>query len=81
MRRRQGNPTADDFVKSLDRGMRKKRITLLIMLGILAVVVATVAIVGMSIRRSNRINLAKNAISQLDIQSTYKEHDTSFSSK
>ncbi|SEL05618.1 von Willebrand factor type A domain-containing protein [Ruminococcus albus] len=73
MRKYQGNPTADDFVKSLDRGMRKKRITLLILLGVLAVVVVTVAVVGMSISRSNRINMAKNAISQLDIQSTYKD--------
>ncbi|MCR5020699.1 VWA domain-containing protein [Ruminococcus sp.] len=66
-------PTADDFVKSLDRSIRKKRITLVTLLGVLAAVVVVIALVGMSISRNNRINTAKNAISQLDIQSTYKE--------
>ncbi|MBQ8966169.1 VWA domain-containing protein [Ruminococcus sp.] len=73
MKKNQGAPTANDFAKSLDRGMRKKKATLITLLIILAVVIAVVIIVGMGISRSNRITMAKNAITQLDIQSTYKD--------
>ncbi|MCR5542426.1 MAG: VWA domain-containing protein [Ruminococcus sp.] len=77
MKRNRGNPTANDFAMSLDRSMRRKRRILLILLGVLAVIIVTVVVVGMSISRSNRINTAKNAISQLDIQSTYKQPEFS----
>lgn len=73
MKINQSNPTADDFVRSIDRSIRKKRITLLILLGVLAATVIVVTIVGMSINRSNRINTAKSALAQLDIQSTFKQ--------
>ncbi len=73
MKKNRNAPTANDFVKSLDRGERKKRMTLLTLLIILAVVIAVVVVVRMSIARRNRITMAKNAITQLDIQSTYKE--------
>ena len=66
-------PTANDFVKSLDKSMRKKRITLAIMIVVMIVVISTVIIVVRGISKSNRISMAKNAITQLDIQSTYKD--------
>ncbi len=73
MKRTQATPTANDFAKSIDRSMRKKKITFVVLLVVLAVVVSVVVTVGMGIRRNNRINLAKNAITQIDIQSTYKD--------
>ena len=73
MKKTQATPTANDFVKSIDRSMRKKKITLVVLLVVLAVVISVVVTVGMGIRRNNRISMAKNAITLLDIQTTFKE--------
>lgn len=72
MKNKQGAAT-NDFVRSLDKSMRKKKITLITLLVVLAVVIIAVIFVCMGISKNNRISMAKEAISLLDIQSTYKD--------
>ena len=73
MKKSLAKPTPNDFVKSLDRGIRKKKVTVATIAGISAAVIVVVTIVGFGISRANRIRMAKSAITQLDIQSTYKD--------
>ncbi len=63
----------NSFVKSLDRSMRRKKITLVIFLVLLAAIIILCVSVGMHISKNNRIAKAKSVITQLDIESTYKE--------
>lgn len=73
MRINNTNPTSDDFVKSMNKSLRKKKITLIVLLVALVVVVVLVVAVTLAIRRRNRIETAKSVITQLDIQSTFKD--------
>ena len=73
MKFKHGDATTEAFVRSLDRSMKKKRATLITLLVILVVVIVVVTIVVKSISKNNRITMAKNAIQQLDIRSTYKD--------
>lgn len=70
---RKNDINKSEFAKSLDRGMRRKRITLVTLLVILAGVIAAVAAIGTGISKTNKIGIAKTVIAQLDIQSTYKQ--------
>ena len=67
------NANKSEFAKSIDRGLRRTRITLVTLLVILAGVIAAVAAIGTGISRSNKIGIAKTVIMQLDIQSTFKD--------
>lgn len=63
----------NSFVQSMNRGKRRKKITLAIMLAVLAVLIAACIIVGLKIRENNRIAMAKSVITKLDISTTFKE--------
>lgn len=63
------------FIESMNRGKRKKKITLLVLCIVLVVLVAACVIVGLRIRENNRIAMAKSVISKLDISTTFKESE------
>ena len=61
------------FLLSIDRSMRRKRRILIALLVILAAVIALVVAVSVNLSRKNKIATAKSVISQLDIQTTFKD--------
>ncbi|MBO5449552.1 MAG: VWA domain-containing protein [Ruminococcus sp.] len=63
----------NSFVKSMNRSMKRKKITLIVLLVLLAAIIVLCVTVGVRIRKNNRIAKAKSVITQLDIKSTYKE--------
>ena len=67
----------NDFVQSMNRGKRKKKIALLVLCIVLAFLVAACVIVGLKIRENNRIAMAKSVITKLDISTTFKESEFS----
>ena len=56
----------NDFVQSMNRGKRKKKIALLVLCIVLAFLVAACVVVGLKIRENNRIAMAKSVITKLD---------------
>lgn len=73
MKNKNAKPTKSAIEQSLDKGIRKKKITTAGVVAITVSLIVVVTIVGLGIRRANRIRMAKSAITQLDIQSTYKD--------
>ena len=67
----------NDFVQSMNRGKRKKKIALLVLCIVLAFLVAACVVVGLKIRENNRIAMAKSVITKLDISTTFKESEFS----
>ena len=67
----------NDFVQSMNRGKRKKKIALLVLCIVLAFLVAACVVVGLKIRENNRIAMAKSVITKLDISTNFKESEFS----
>jgi hypothetical protein len=68
------NPS-DAFIQSMERGRRRKKRLLIIMIGALVLLIIAGIVVGMKIRRDDRIAMAKSVIEKLDISTTYKQSE------
>lgn len=66
-------PTRDAFLRSIDRSFRRRKLTAAAVIGIAVTAAAVLIVLGIGISRTRRINTAKAAITQIDIQSTYRD--------
>ncbi len=68
------NPS-DAFILSMERAKRKKKIILITLLAVLAVLIAVCVLIGLKIRHDNKVAMAKSVISKLDISTTFKKSE------